>query len=197
MSTYWCATMTPWMRRRSVCETGHVGLAGDQQRRGLQDDGAEDLQPLLLERGAGLDDVGDRIRDAEPDRGLDRPIQTHHGRFDTLAREEVAHQPVVAGRDADAREVLQLGEAVGGSGEPERRCPEVELVDLDGLRVRVQQQVAARDADVERTGTDVGRDIARAQVEELDVVARVGDGQFLGVAPGRVPGLLQHLDRGV
>ena len=71
-------------------EARHVVLGGDQQSRRLQDDGAEDLETLPLERGAGLDDVGDRIRDPESDRGLDRPIQTHHGRVDALARRGIA-----------------------------------------------------------------------------------------------------------
>ena len=146
---------------------------------------------------AGLDDVGDRIRDPEPDRGLDGAIEPHHGRVDALALEEVADEAVVAGRDADTGQILQRREAPDGPGEPERRRPEVEFVDLDGRRMRVEQQIAARDADVERARSHVGRDVARAQVEELDVVARVGDDQLFRVAPGRVPGLLQHLDRGL
>ena len=105
---------------------------------------------------------------------------------DALAREEVAAR----GRRSWSRRARPRGRAASrkrpiGPGEPEGRGAEVERVDLDRRRVRVEQQVAAGDADVERAGADVGGDVARAQVEELDVVARVGDDQLLRVAAGR------------
>jgi hypothetical protein len=92
---------------------------------------------------------------------------------------------------------VQLAEAADRTREPERRRAEVELVDLDRLGARVQQQVASGDAHVEGARAHVRRDVAGAQVEELDVVARVGEDQLLGIAAGRIPGLLQHLDRGL
>ena len=198
MSTYWRATMTPWRRRRSVLEPGTSGFARDQHRRRLQDDGAEDLEALLLAASSR----SRRRRRRHPRRRAGPRTRPRHPGAprspSTPSRvEEVADEPVVARRDPHAGEVLQLGEALGGPGEPERRGAEVELVDLDGRRVRVEQQVAAGDADVERARADVGRDVARAQVEELDVVARVGDDQLLRVAAAGVPGLVQHLDGGL
>ncbi len=109
--------------------------------------------------------------------------------------QEVADQARVAGRDAHAVELGELGEPAGGGGEPERRLTEIETRDLDRGRPGVEQQVAARDADVERAGAHIGRDVARAKVEELDIVARVGDGQCARVAAAGVSGLQQHLGR--
>ena len=109
--------------------------------------------------------------------------------------EEVADEARVARRDAHALEVGEVGEAPDRTGEAEGRVPEVERVDLDGVRTGVEQQVAARDADVERARAHVGGDVARAQVEELDVVAGVGDVQVAGVAATGVPGLAEHLER--
>ena len=49
--------------------------SADQDRLGLQDRIAEQLQTRLTQSGAGLDHVGDHIGDAEPDGGLDRAVQ--------------------------------------------------------------------------------------------------------------------------
>ena len=61
--------------------------------------------------------------------------------------------------------------------------------------VALDQQIASGDADVELTGGDVDRDVARAEVEELDLVLRVDDAQFLGLAALLVAGLMQHVRR--
>ena len=81
------------------------------------------------------------------------------------------------------------GEAEGGAGEAERQ-------DLLGAAApESTQQVAAGDADVQAAGGDVDRDVAGAEVEELDLVDRVDDPQFLGLAALPVAGLMQHLRR--
>jgi hypothetical protein len=61
------------------------------------------------------------------------------------------------------------------------------------VRRRVDQQVPTGDAEVEVAGRDVGRDVARAQVEELQVVVGVPADQVAVVGPLAVTGLAQHL----
>ena len=59
------------------------GLAcrrADQHGLGLEDRLAEDLHAGGLEGVAGLDDVGDGIRDAEPHGGFDGAVQPDHVR---------------------------------------------------------------------------------------------------------------------
>ena len=175
-------------------DSGNRRGGRDQHGVRFEDDGAEDLQTLLAQRRSGLDDVGHGIRDAQPNRGLDRAVEPHDRGRDAFALEEVPDEGVVARRDAHTREVGQRREAPDRSREPEGRGAEVERVDLDRVRVRVEQQIASRDADVERAGAHIGGDVARAQVEELDVVAGVADRQLFGVATGGVPGLVEHLD---
>jgi hypothetical protein len=63
----------------------------------------------------------------------------------------------------------------------EPAAAEAEVEDLVGLGARVAQQVAPGDADVQRALADVQRDVARAQVEELDTVLGVDERQLLGV----------------
>ena len=58
----------------------------------------------------------------------------------------------------------------------------------------VEQQVAAGDAGVDGARADVDGDVARTQVEELDVVLGVGDDELLAVAARAVARLAQHLD---
>src|SRR5687768_5207703 len=65
------------------------------------------------------------------------------------------------------------------------------------LLLDVEEQVAPGDAEREVTGAHVGGDVARAQVEELDVVGAVDADE---VAVGRalpVTGLPQHLRGGL
>ena len=84
-----------------------------------------------------------------------------------------------------------------GPGEAERRVAEAERGDLGGVGAGVEEQVAAGDADVEGARADVGGDVARAEVEELDPVAGVGGVQVARVAAAGVPGLPQHLRGGL
>ncbi len=71
------------------------------------------------------------------------------------------------------------------------------LQDLDGLGPGVEEQVATGDPGVERALADVERDVARAEVEELDVVLVVDEGELLGVAALAVAGLAQDVGRGL
>src|SRR5690606_41214837 len=56
-------------------EPGNVLPCGDEHGARLEDDGAEDLEALLAQGGARLDDVGDAVRDAQPNRRLDRTVE--------------------------------------------------------------------------------------------------------------------------
>ena len=85
----------------------------------------------------------------------------------------------------------------GRPGEAERRVAEAERGDLGGVGAGVEQQVAAGDADVEGARADVGGDVARTEVEELDPVAGVGGVQVARVAATGVAGLPQHLRGGL
>jgi len=80
------------------------------------------------------------------------------------------------------------GETEGGAGEAERE-------DLLRVGARVDEQVPSGDADVEAAGGDVDRDVTGAEVEELDLVLRVDDPQFLGLPTLLVAGLMQHVRR--
>ena len=80
---------------------------------------------------------------------------------------------------------VEVGVRPGRAGEVERRAAEAEREHLLGLGAGVEQQVAAGDADVEGALADVQRDVARAQVEELDAVLGVDEGELLGVGRWR------------
>ena len=80
-----------------------VAAAGDQHGLGLQDRLAEDLQPGLTQRAAGLDDVGDRVGDAEPHARLDRAVEADHRRVDAAVLEEGTDHADVRRGDAACR----------------------------------------------------------------------------------------------
>ena len=73
---------------------------------------------------------------------------------------------------------------------------EVEVEHLVDGGAGVDEQIPAGDAEVEVTRGDVGGDVARAQVEELDVVVGVEAGEILVVGALAVSGLAQHLGGG-
>ena len=179
---------------------GAVGLlgSGDQHRLGLEQHRAEDLEARLLERRPRRDDVGDGIRHSQAHGRLDRAVQRHEVDRDAALVEEAVDEARIRRRDARALEVLDRREASGRTREAERRVAEAERLDLAGARhPRVEEQVATRDADVERARADVRRDVLRAEVEELDLVLRVDDVEVLGVAAAGVAGLVEHLGGGV
>ncbi|GMA37639.1 hypothetical protein GCM10025876_38430 [Demequina litorisediminis] len=92
--------------------------------------------------------------------------------------------------------LLDIGDVARGSRVAERRATKAELQVLDGLRTRIQKQVAARDARVDGARAHVDRDVPGTQEEELHVVAGVVQYQFAGVAALLVAGLLQQLAGG-
>ncbi len=148
-------------------------------------------QPGRAQGRAGLDDVGDHVRDAELDARLDRSVEPRHRGVDpTLGQVGLDHTDVGRG-DALALELVEALEPPDRSGEVEARAAEPELHRLDGLRTRVEEQVAAGDAGVERALADVQGDVARTQVEELDVVVDVDEGELLGVVALAIAGLAQ------
>src|SRR5699024_12130627 len=61
----------------------------------------------------------------------------------------------------------------------------------------VGRHVLPGDADVHGPGADIDRDVARAQVEQLDYVLVVDDHELLGHAAAAVARLLQQLGGGI
>ena len=87
---------------------GLLAGAADQHCLGLQDRLAEDLHAGRLERVAGFDDVGNRVRDAEPHRRFDGAVQADHLGVDAALGEVAAQQAVIAGGEALAFELFDL-----------------------------------------------------------------------------------------
>jgi hypothetical protein len=81
----------------------------------------------------------------------------------------------------------------GPGREPERGAAEVEVEQLLGAARGVDEQVTAGDAEVEVARADIRGDVARAQVEELDVVGVVAADQVAVVGALAVSRLAQHL----
>ena len=174
-----------------------LAAPGDQHGLGLQDRVAERLEARLGQGAAGLDHVGDHVGDAELHAGLDGPVEPVHGGVDPALGEELPHDADVGRGDPRALELGEVGVAPHRTGEAEGAAPEAEPEHLLGLGAGVEQEVAAGDADVEGALADVERDVARAQVEELDAVVDVDQRQLLGVLALPVAGLAQHLDGGL
>jgi len=105
------------------------------------------------------------------------------------------HHAGVGRRDALAGQVGDGGGDAGATGVPEAGGAEAEGADLGGRGPGVQQQVAAGDADVEGALADVDRDVARAEVEELDAVLGGDDGQVLAIRALAVAGLGEDVGR--
>ena len=154
---------------------------------------AEDLQAGVAQCGAGGDDVGDRIGDAEPHRGLHRAVEADHLRGDAVLDEIGLDDAGVGGGDALADEVGGPLDGAGARGEAKRGEAEAERDDRFGRRAGVEQQVLAGDADVELAGADVDRDVARAEEEELGLVLGVEQDELAAVAALPVAGLDEHL----
>ena len=190
---------TPCRRRRSVSAPGRprrrsaISTASDSRITG-----PKISRPACAQRGAGRDDVGDGIRHAEPHGRLDGAVERARGRGDAVAGEEVVDEARVA-RWRRARPRGRRARQKRPAGPAKRNVESPKPSGAISARVGagVEQQVAAGDADVERARADVGGDVARAEVEELDLVARVDDVQVARVAAAGVAGLVQHLGGGL
>jgi hypothetical protein len=79
----------------------------------------------------------------------------------------------------------------------EPAAAEAQVERLVSLGTGVAQQIAAGDPDVEGALADVQRDVAGAEVEELDAVLGVDERQLLGVLALAVAGLAEDLGRGL
>ena len=169
-----------------------LALAADQDSLGVQDGLAEDLHAGSLERVAGFDDVGDRVRDAQAHGGFHGAVEADHLGLDTAVGEVAAEQSVIAGGEALAFELFDRGEVAHGSGEAERGGREAQREQLFGFDLGVEEQVSAGDADVERALADIDGDVAGAEEEEFNVVVRVHHDQLAGVAALAVAGLGEH-----
>ncbi len=171
--------------------------ARDQDRLGVENHVPDDLQSGGLHGAPGLDDVGDHVGHPELDAGLHGTVEADHLGVDAALLEMTADHSDVRRGDALAGQVVEGVERARASREPEPRPAEAEPAYLLGLGAGVEQQVAAGDADVEGALTDVQRDVARPEVEELHTVGGVEQAQLLGVVPLAVAGLAQDLGGGV
>ena len=176
-----------------------VGRAGalDEHTLGVAQGVAERDQVVLAQRAAGADDVGDGVGDAELDRDLHGAVEADDRGLDTACGQVVAHQVGVGRGDPQPREVLDRPVLARGSGVPERGAAEAERQPLGDRGTRVAGEVAAGDAEIEFTGSDVDRDVLGAQEEELDLVGRVEDGQVAGVGATAVTGLAEDFGGGL
>ena len=170
---------------------GEAGPA-DQHRLGLEDRLTEDLEAGLAQRAPGLDDVGDDVSDAKPHRGLHRAVEADHLTGDAGVGEVLRDEAGIGGRDPEPGEVGDRRGGFGPGREPERRLGEAERQDLLRGGAAVQEQVTARDADVELSGPDVHGDVARSQEEELGAAVEVLQDQLAYVAALPVTGLTEH-----
>src|SRR4029077_1282770 len=121
----------------------------------------------------GLDDVGDHVGDPEGDRGLDGTVEAHDRGRDAVVGHVLLDQSGVARGDPVTRDVANRGRGAGAGGVPEGRRAEAQGHQLDGGRAGVEQEVTAGDAAVDGAGAHVDRDVAGAQVEQLDPVVAV------------------------
>jgi hypothetical protein len=178
--------MTPFRRRSSSSTTS------DQHGLGLEQGLADDGQASLTQRGPGGDDVGHDLGDAEPDRGLYGAIELDDVGGQSALREVARDEARVGGRDAPAAEVVEGRERPGFGRVAEGRASEVEREHLVRGHAAVQQQVPAGDPDLDLALRDVGGDVPRAQVEELDVVIGVYQDEVASVGALAVSGFAEH-----
>jgi hypothetical protein len=171
--------------------------ASDQHGLAREQRVAEDRQPSVAQRRPGRHDVRDRVRDVEPYRRFHRAVQPDHLSGDALRVQVGLDHPGVRGRDPLSREILHRLGCSWPGGEAEGRAGEAERQDRLGRGRRVEEQVLAGDTDVEASRSDIDRDVARSQVEELGVVVGIDEDEFTGVRALPVTGLAQHLDRGL
>ncbi len=154
---------------------------------------AEELEPGPLQGAAGLDHVGHRVCHAESHRRFDGAVELDQPGADAVAVQVLAHQTGVRGGDALAGQVCDGPGRSPGCGEAKPGAPEAQRQHLDRRGGRVDQHVAAGDAQIEGALADVHRDVARAQVVELDPVVFVEQHQVFGVVALSVARLAQHL----
>ncbi len=84
-----------------------------------------------------------------------------------------------------------------GAAKRNRVPPKPSAMTSVGLSARVEQHVAAGDAEVEGALPHVDGDVARTQVVELDTVGVVDEHEVLGVVALPVPGLPEHAGGGL
>ncbi|EGJ78698.1 putative ATP phosphoribosyltransferase [Streptomyces sp. Tu6071] len=175
-----------------------VGLragAADDDGLGGEDRFADDFEARVAQRRARLDDVGDDLGDTELDGGLDGAVEVDDGGVDPGLFEVLGDDALVRGRDGEPGEVLGALRGAGAGREAEGGAGEAERQDLLGVGARVEEEVAPGDADVETARTHVEGDVAGAQVEELDLVGRVDQDEFLLLGALAVAGLMEHRRR--
>ena len=113
---------------------------------------------------------------------------------DALVVEVFADQAGVRGGDPLAVEVGDRPVSAAGGGKPEPGAAEAEGQHLLGLCGRVDQHVAAGDAQIEGALPHVHGDVAGTQVVELNAVVGIDQHQILGIMTLPVASLAQHPD---
>src|SRR5690606_29400388 len=151
------------LRLGAVVGVGQGAGAADDDRLGRHDGLADDLQARVAQGGAGLDDVGDDLGDAEFDGGLHGAVEVDDGGVDAFVLQVAGDDALVGGGDRHARQVGDAVGRAGAGGEAERGAGEAQRQDLLGAGAGVDEQVPSGDADVEAAGGDVDRDVARAE----------------------------------
>ncbi len=171
--------MTPCSRRRSTSTPacGLAALAADQHGLGLRRIGSpKTSSPALRSVWPGLDDVGDDVGDPERDGGLDGAVEAHDRGARCRARRGASRPgPGSWSRPGGPTRRRARSTVPGRAANRKVESPKPSAIISTASDAGVEQQVAAGDADVEGAGADVDGDVARAQVEELDVVVGVGD----------------------
>src|SRR5690606_26621953 len=127
--------------------------------------------------------------DAEAHRVLHRAVEPDDRRRDPELRQVGLDQTRVRGGDPPPGQAALVGHGAGAGGEPELGRAEVQVEQLLGRPARVQQQVPPGDAQLQVPRADVGGDVARTQVEELDLVVDVAAHQLAAVGALPVSGL--------
>ena len=115
-------TLQATLQRRYA---GALRLGADEHGRRVEDDRADDLEALGAQGRPGLDDVGDGIRDAQPGRDSTAP-SSFTMRASTPCWRGSRRRARVARRDAQAREIAELGDRAGRCREAEGGVTEVE-----------------------------------------------------------------------
>ena len=164
----------------------------------MHDGVGEDAQAGVAQRSAGGHHVGDEVGHAQLHRGLHGAVEVDGLGLDAVRHQIVVHELVEGRAHTLALDVLQRMEVgIVRRGEAERGRTEAELHVLAGLGAGVQQQVMARDADVDGAAADIHGDVERPQIEQLDVVVRVLHHELTRIGTQTIPRLGQHVPSGL
>ena len=150
----------------------HGGPSADED--GLRREQLPDRpEPVRAHRGARRDEVDNRVCQTEARRRLNRPGHGNQLALDSPLREQAPSRDRVRGRDAEA---VELGDLALTRVCRHRRLQcaarEAELGQHEDVRIRLRDEVRARDADVDDAILCVLGNVAGSDEQEVD--GRVG-----------------------